>query len=67
MPRRINGPTIHHEEINPLQHGSKSVSVPRCIHGRLIDDVLTGNGQRSGKVRCLECGAQFDDRSARTS
>lgn len=67
MPRRVNGPTINQEKIKSLQPESKVVAVPRCVHGRLIDDVLTGNGQRSGKVRCLECGAQFDDRSARTS
>lgn len=33
----------------------------RCAHQRLIDDVLTGSGERTGKVRCLECGSVFDD------
>lgn len=66
MPRRIEGPTINHVEISSPPPRSKIVSVTRCVHGRLIDDVLMGNGQRSGKVRCLECGAQFDDRGART-
>lgn len=28
-----------------------------CSHQRIIDEVRT----RSGKVRCLECGATFDD------
>ena len=32
-----------------------------CTHSRLIDDVLTLQGRKSGKVRCLECGAVFDD------
>lgn len=32
-----------------------------CSHGRLIEDVLTGSGKRTGKVRCLECGAKFED------
>lgn len=32
-----------------------------CGHKRLIDDVLTRGGRRTGKVRCLECGAIFDD------
>lgn len=32
-----------------------------CAHGRLIDDVLTRSGKRTGKVLCVECGAKFDD------
>lgn len=32
-----------------------------CAHGRLIDDVRTRSGKRTGKVRCLECKAIFDD------
>ena len=32
-----------------------------CVHGRLIDDVRTSSGKRTGKVRCLECGTIFDD------
>ena len=32
-----------------------------CTHQRIIDDVLTRSGKRTGKVRCLECGTIFDD------
>ncbi len=32
-----------------------------CHHGRMIDDVLTHDGKRTGKVRCVECGAEFKD------
>lgn len=32
-----------------------------CAHQRLIDDIRTRGGARTGKVRCLECGAVFDD------
>jgi hypothetical protein len=32
-----------------------------CAHDRLIDDVLTRSGNRTGRVRCLECGEIFDD------
>jgi spore germination protein YaaH len=32
-----------------------------CAHQRLIDDILTRGGKRTGKVRCLECGAEIDD------
>ena len=30
---------------------------------RAIDDVLTKNKERTGQVRCLECGVIFDDPS----
>jgi hypothetical protein len=26
-----------------------------CAHGRMIDDVLTAEGTKTGMVRCLEC------------
>lgn len=32
-----------------------------CLHARLIDDVLRTDGKRTGQVRCLECGAVFED------
>jgi len=32
-----------------------------CAHQRIIDDILTKGGKRTGKVRCLECHAMFDD------
>jgi hypothetical protein len=35
--------------------------VTTCVHGRVIDDVLTNKGNRTDQVRCLECGAIFDD------
>lgn len=39
----------------------ESASMTHCIHGRMIEDILTREGKRSGKVRCLECGTTFDD------
>jgi hypothetical protein len=32
-----------------------------CAHGRLIDDVRTRSGKRTGKVQCLECKAIIED------
>lgn len=32
-----------------------------CAHSRMIDDVLTRSKKRTGKVRCFECQAIFDD------
>lgn len=43
-----------------LQPSTIVLATP-CEHGRLIDEVLTRGGTRTGKVRCLECGAVFDD------
>lgn len=40
---------------------SKATSNACCVHQRLIDDVRTRSGKRTGKVRCLECGTTFDD------
>jgi len=40
---------------------SRTTSTKPCVHGRAIDDVLTRGKKRTGKVRCLECGAIFDD------
>lgn len=39
---------------------AKTTSNTFCSHQRAIDDVRT-RGRRTGKVRCLECGAIFDD------
>ena len=43
------------------QKSSRTTSNACCTHQRLIDDVLTRGGKRTGKVRCLECGSIFDD------
>ncbi len=42
-------------------NSGKVISNACCVHQRLIDDVLTRGGKRTGKVRCLECGTIFDD------
>lgn len=44
-----------------LQSTPDSIRTNPCVHGRAIDDVLTRTKKRTGKVRCLECGAIFDD------
>jgi hypothetical protein len=43
------------------QKSSRTTSSSFCTHQRIIDDVLTKSGKRTGKVRCLECGTIFDD------
>lgn len=44
-----------------IQPVSRTASIKTCVHGRLIDEVLTREGKRTGKVHCVECGAKFDD------
>ena len=44
-----------------VQLASRTTSTNPCVHGRAIDDVLTRGKKRTGKVRCLECQAIFDD------
>ncbi len=50
-------------ETQAIQEPKKVASSPArtCTHQRLIDDVLTRGGRRTGKVRCVECGAVFED------
>lgn len=43
------------------RNSSRVTSNACCVHQRLIDDVLTRVGKRTGKIRCLECGTIFDD------
>jgi hypothetical protein len=48
-------------DIQTTSESSHSESAASCAHSRLIDDVLTRNGRRTGKVRCLECRTIFAD------
>ncbi len=43
------------------QRSDEDTKNSSCAHGRLIDEVRTRGGKRTGKVRCLECMAIFDD------
>jgi len=36
-----------------------------CSHRRLIDNVFSEDGTATDKVRCVECGAVFDDSHCR--
>jgi hypothetical protein len=39
----------------------KKGSKPACLHRRLINDFVNGDGQRTTLVSCLECGAIIKD------
>jgi len=45
----------------PAQKSDEATTNLLCAHQRMIDDVRTRSGSRTGKVRCLECGTVFDD------
>ena len=48
-------------ETQTLELSGDTAPVTTCVHGRLIDDILTNKGKRTGQVRCLECGEIFND------
>ncbi len=54
-------PMIVAAKLHPGGPGHPSVGENTCTHNRMIDDVLTARGKRTGKVRCLECRAIIDD------
>jgi hypothetical protein len=56
-----SGKTEAPMEILTVQETKKVTLAPTCAHQRLIDDVLTKSGKRTGQVRCLECGVVFAD------
>lgn len=52
-------------EMQVIQNAEAEIGVAApetgCTHQRLIADVLSRNGTRTGKVRCLECCTVIDD------
>lgn len=59
--RRAMEPMVRLREIPAIPPIRKPVLEGRCAHGRMIDEVRTRGGKRTGKVRCLECQAIIDD------
>ncbi|MFO0700778.1 MAG: hypothetical protein U0236_16270 [Nitrospira sp.] len=47
-------------QLQPPFHAT-TLTTRFCTHSRIIDNVLLPQGQKTGKVRCLECGGVFDD------
>lgn len=56
-PREVHMDAVTEVSVAP----PASLPAINCVHGRVIDEVLTRSGKRSGKVRCLECGKKFED------
>lgn len=59
--RTMEAPMEPHVERQSFQPIRIIAPAEACAHRRLIDDVLTRSGNRTGRVRRLECGAIFDD------
>jgi len=57
----VSGPLEEGMESLTTQERIHGVIMKTCNHSRLIDNVLTREGKWTGKVRCQECGAKFDD------
>ena len=46
----------------PPSHSTMSVqAIRRCLHSRLVDDVRTPDGKKTGRLLCLECLTEFPD------
>ncbi len=52
---------LQSEAIPPMTGIQFTKTRVACAHGRMIDDVLTEKGVRTGMVRCLECLAIIPD------
>ncbi len=61
MSQKREAPMVIQVEPQPLRPAGETGTGTPCAHARIIDDVLTRGGKRTGKVRCLECGVSFDD------
>jgi hypothetical protein len=40
---------------------ARTTTVTPCTHGRLVDEVRTMNGGKTGQLICIECLAVFPD------
>ncbi|MFY4730899.1 hypothetical protein [Nitrospira sp. BLG_2] len=54
-------PTKAHATQDTVAETRVGLGEATCTHRRIIEDILTKGGKRTGKVRCLECRAIFDD------
>ena len=51
-----------HAQATPITNSIRLANTKvTCIHRRVIDDVLTEEGDKTGTVRCLECLAIIPD------
>jgi hypothetical protein len=47
---------------NPRQEKSvRAKTASACTHGRMVDDVRSEEGAKTGRLVCKECQAKFPD------
>ena len=44
-----------------LQARVRTKSALSCTHNRMVDDVRSANGAKTGQLVCKECQAEFPD------
>jgi hypothetical protein len=61
---------LHHKEApmirvststTPQSKGLHKAAKTSCTHSRLVNDVLTATGTKTGQLVCIECKAVFPD------
>jgi hypothetical protein len=45
------------QEAGPSSDDNASSSRSSCVHGRMVNDERTPDGQTTGRLICMECGA----------
>jgi hypothetical protein len=49
------------------QDANLTSRVESCTHSRIVDDVLSSRGTKTGQLICLECQAVFPDPASHSS
>lgn len=52
------------KEAGPLSNKSEPPANSLCAHGRMVEDERNPDGQKSGRLVCMECGMVLPNPSA---
>ena len=47
----------------PDERRRQTKAASPCTHGRVVDEVLSADGAKTGRLVCKECHAEFQDPS----
>jgi hypothetical protein len=66
LTRVAGGSTSHKSSVATpsMNPRAKQAVDTACSHKRMVDEVLSTEGKKTGRVRCLECHAEFDPSSS---
>jgi hypothetical protein len=45
----------------PRERRVQTKTASQCAHGRIVDEVRSANGAKTGRLVCIECRAEFPD------